>query len=80
VARFAVGDVVCSKLGGPKMIVETIGNPFIFCYWPDGNDFRRGHFQPETLEKVDQYEARVGRQAEEWTKTNVGYDPLAEYR
>jgi uncharacterized protein YodC (DUF2158 family) len=50
--KFAVGDVVQLKSGGPAMTVSSDGGQSsdrIFCEWFWNNELRSAHFPPETL-------------------------------
>lgn len=49
--NLVVGDVVQSKLGGPKMIVEKIDGEFITCYWFDGSKKMENTYSSATLTK-----------------------------
>jgi len=57
--RFNPGDLVVLKSGGPKMTIEKIGNPLVFCAWFKGDDRVRDNFHPEALELWDAAQARA---------------------
>jgi uncharacterized protein YodC (DUF2158 family) len=52
--NFKPGDFVKLRVGGPKMIVDSINdyNQHASCQWFSGSKLNHGTFAPETLEKV----------------------------
>lgn len=48
--RFAVGDVVYRRSGGPRMTIEAIGDLQVDCVWFDGTEKQRGQLQADLLE------------------------------
>lgn len=55
-AKFAVGEVVRLKSGGPEMtvcnVLEDIDDDRVRCQWFAGNKLQDGWFNPESLVKV----------------------------
>lgn len=51
---FKSGDFVKLRVGGPKMIVDSISqfDGDVTCQWFSGSKLNHGTFAPETLEKV----------------------------
>jgi uncharacterized protein YodC (DUF2158 family) len=52
--EFKAGDLVQLKSGGPKMVVEQVGEDFgrrkrVWCNWFDGNKKSSDTFAPEQL-------------------------------
>lgn len=56
--KFATGDVVQLKSGGPKMTVKKVTEGFdeesIECQWFSGSKLQDGWFRPESLVKVEE--------------------------
>jgi len=56
--RFAIGDIVQLKSGGPKMTVQKMdvyyGEDSIQCQWFSGTKLQGGRFHPEILVKVEE--------------------------
>ena len=55
-AKFAVGDIVKLKSGGPEMTIETVpqdpSRQYYSCQWFAGKQLELGHFPPGSLESV----------------------------
>jgi len=53
--KFAVGDIVKIKSGGPEMTVQTLPTAvsnFYSCQWFAGKKLESGRFPPDSLELV----------------------------
>lgn len=54
--KFAIGDIVRLKSGGPEMTVDRLPNPYnddYTCQWFAGKKLEHGDFQPDALVFVD---------------------------
>ncbi|GHT61536.1 hypothetical protein FACS1894109_20170 [Spirochaetia bacterium] len=49
----SVGDVVVLKSGGPKMVIEKIGDAYIECVWFSDQKVEHDKFVSETLVKKE---------------------------
>jgi uncharacterized protein YodC (DUF2158 family) len=58
---FKVGDIVKLKVGGPKMIVDSISDydGTVRCQWFTGSKLNHGSFAPGTLELVTDSDAKI---------------------
>ena len=58
--KFATGDIVQLKSGGPQMTVEEVsedyiaGEEFVQCQWFSGSKLQDGWFRPESLAKIEE--------------------------
>ena len=59
-SKFAKGDVVQLRSGGPKMTVEKVieaprrDEELLVCQWFSGSKLQNGSFRPESLVKVEE--------------------------
>jgi uncharacterized protein YodC (DUF2158 family) len=53
-AKFAVGDIVKLKSGGPEMTVNDVptGSGSYLCQWFAGKKLESGRFPPDSLDPV----------------------------
>ena len=54
-SKFAVGDIVKLKSGGPDMTVQStpaVGGGYYHCQWFAGKKLELGNFPAESLEEV----------------------------
>lgn len=55
-AKFAVGDIVKLKSGGPEMTVQSLppsANDYYYCQWFAGKKLEQGRFPTDSIELVE---------------------------